>query len=450
MNAYPKLKEKIENLESEAIAIESDMVQYFKSIESRDGSNYNWYYLPTGKLAEKHRTLIMRYEKWYNQSHILIRSYYKEKEKEFVELHDGITDIYSGPDHTPFTKPSTIPVTRRITVSYGISELLQFSGEVRNLVFSCDDFVQKITGLFTKQRAILLALPEVLDFLPSDHTDEKKTELISFEKKVSTSQIPLLDQKFEIALSFPGEYRDKIRQIAEGLSKTLGNQAIFYDKYYEAELARPNLDDILQSIYKKQSKLVVVFLCAEYENKDWCGLEWRAIKELIKSRKDDAIMLIKLEDFDISELKGLFSYDGYLDIRGREESEVISLIISRYQSMGNSKKIPTDISLQKPIPTLNNSDDLGNKVKISQYKEQMNNRGMVLIEGIVQNGSDNLYEVCIRGFVYDLNKIKCGNGLDVVTIDPKGKSRFNITIPTGIGQFFEHKCIVKIETIIEK
>ena len=52
-------------------------------------------------------------------------------------------------------------------------------------------------------------------------------------------------------------------------------------------------------------------LCAEDQAKDWCGLEWRVVREVIKHREADRIMLLRLDDAPIS---GLLLIDGYLDI----------------------------------------------------------------------------------------------------------------------------------------
>ena len=89
-----------------------------------------------------------------------------------------------------------------------------------------------------------------------------------------------------------------------------GKKKIFYDAYHEAELARPNLDTYLQGIYHDQSDYVAIFLCENYSTKEWCGLEWRAIRDLIKRKEDDKIIFIKMGEF---ELPGIFSIDGYLD-----------------------------------------------------------------------------------------------------------------------------------------
>jgi len=136
-------------------------------------------------------------------------------------------------------------------------------------------------------------------------------------------------QRFKIALSFPGEKREFISKIAEDLSDRLGQDSIFYDKYYEAELARPDLDDILQKVYHDNSELVVVFLCEEYTKKEWCGLEWRAVKDLIKKRRDADIMIMRFDDCEIS---GLYSIDGYADLRDRSPKDAADLIYRRLES----------------------------------------------------------------------------------------------------------------------
>lgn len=92
-------------------------------------------------------------------------------------------------------------------------------------------------------------------------------------------------RRFRVALSFPGEIRPLVRKIAQRLARDHGQAHVFYDEYYKSELARPNLDLYLQSIYAEHSDLVVVFVCCDYDKKEWCGLEWRAVRDLIKERK---------------------------------------------------------------------------------------------------------------------------------------------------------------------
>ncbi|MBL7188608.1 MAG: leucine-rich repeat domain-containing protein [Phycisphaerae bacterium] len=135
-------------------------------------------------------------------------------------------------------------------------------------------------------------------------------------------------KRFRVALSFPGEQRDFAEKVADFLGEQFGEDEVFYDKHFEAELARPNADTLVQDIYHDGSELIVVFLCAGYKKKEWCGLEWRAIRDLIKKRKESDIMFIR---FDDTPILGSYSIDGYVDARDRTEREVAELIVRRYQ-----------------------------------------------------------------------------------------------------------------------
>jgi len=136
-------------------------------------------------------------------------------------------------------------------------------------------------------------------------------------------------KRFVIALSFPGERRAFVERVASALAVRVGPERVLYDRYYEAEFARPDLDTYLQRLYHDESELIAVFLCAEYERKDWCGLEWRALRDLIKRRQSASIMPLR---FDATEIPGLFSTDGYVWIDDRREpADIAGLIYQRWQ-----------------------------------------------------------------------------------------------------------------------
>ena len=144
---------------------------------------------------------------------------------------------------------------------------------------------------------------------------------------LAAESIPM-SKRFSVALSFPGEHRDYVEDVAKSLSRTLTRDKVFYDKYYEAELARPNLDIYLQDIYHNQTELVVVMLCKEYDEKEWCGLEFRAIRNLIKERKDDEVMFVRVAQGDV---KGVFGIDGYVDAEGRPAKDIAKVIHERLE-----------------------------------------------------------------------------------------------------------------------
>lgn len=140
----------------------------------------------------------------------------------------------------------------------------------------------------------------------------------------------LQDIQFKVALSFPGEKRRYVSLVAEYLRKKLGNDSVFYDLDYKAQLARPNIDTLLQRIYRRQSELVVIFLCEEYAKKEWCGLEWRAVRDIIKKRDDEKIMFVR---FDNAEIEGVFSIDGYINGSNTSTKRLADMILER---IGNS------------------------------------------------------------------------------------------------------------------
>ena len=113
------------------------------------------------------------------------------------------------------------------------------------------------------------------------------------------------------------------------MAAVLGREKILYDKWYAAEFARLGLGFYLPDLYHNESDLLVVCLCEEYDKKEWCGLEWRAIFDLIKRREYERVMLLRLDQVDIAKIPGFFSIDGYLDIRQMPEADVAAAIRSR-------------------------------------------------------------------------------------------------------------------------
>ncbi len=162
--------------------------------------------------------------------------------------------------------------------------------------------------------------------------------------KMSTSP-----KRFKIALSFSGDQRPFVKEIAEYLSQALGRERILYDFYYEAEFARVDLDTYLQNLYHQESELIAIFLSEGYEEREWCGLEWRAIRDLIKKREIESVMPLR---FDMTEIPGLFSNAGYIWIDERTPQEIAEKILERYRLVvARGTCVPfTTVSSSPPNP----------------------------------------------------------------------------------------------------
>ena len=147
---------------------------------------------------------------------------------------------------------------------------------------------------------------------------------------------PFREMHFEVALSFPGEKRDYVEQVAEELAHLITRESVFYDNWYQPHLAGLNLDLLLQDVYHKRSRLLVVFICEEYERKEWCSVvEWRAIRDLIKNRREEDIMFVR---FDDATVPGVFSIDGSMDARKETPTSIAKAIVER---AGVKTSLPT-------------------------------------------------------------------------------------------------------------
>lgn len=141
----------------------------------------------------------------------------------------------------------------------------------------------------------------------------------------------IIQRRFRVALSFPGERREYVRAVADKLAAVLGRESVLYDEYLAAELARPDLDLYLGMLYREQSDLLVPFLCADYKRKKWCNLEWRQLRDILFALEGDRIMPLR---FDDTAIPGMLAIDGYLAISGRRPDEVAQLILERLGTAG--------------------------------------------------------------------------------------------------------------------
>lgn len=94
------------------------------------------------------------------------------------------------------------------------------------------------------------------------------------------------NRRFAIAVSFPGEHRRFVRNVVKRLAEKLGRDRVFYDEWYQSELLGLNADLKLRHYYREQSELVVPFFSEHYE-KDWCQIEWSAIRAMLRARRNE-------------------------------------------------------------------------------------------------------------------------------------------------------------------
>ena len=123
-----------------------------------------------------------------------------------------------------------------------------------------------------------------------------------------------------------GEKRVFVAEVASILAKHFNEESILYDKFHEAEFARRDLGIYLPELYHQHSELVVVVICPNYDHKQWTGLEWTAVLDLLSRRNDKEVMLCR---FERAGVQGLYSTAGFVELDGRTPAETASLILQR-------------------------------------------------------------------------------------------------------------------------
>ena len=143
----------------------------------------------------------------------------------------------------------------------------------------------------------------------------------------ATNSVP--HRRFRVALSFPGEQRSYIEKVAALLECVHGRDKILYDRFHEAEFARPDLDVYLPNLYRTSSDLICIFLCSDYSRKRFCNLEWRFIRQLIATEDHARIMFLSFDAIAAIPEIGILNGDGYVSIGTRSAIEISMLIDQR-------------------------------------------------------------------------------------------------------------------------
>lgn len=129
-------------------------------------------------------------------------------------------------------------------------------------------------------------------------------------------------ETYEVALSFAGEQRNFVREVA-GVLKA-NDVTVFFDE--EEDLWGKDLAVELSEVYGRRSRFVVIFVSKEYVQKSWTRHERQAALSGRLERRDDSVLPAK---FDDTALPGLPSTIGYLDVRGVDAKTVAKRILRK-------------------------------------------------------------------------------------------------------------------------
>lgn len=133
--------------------------------------------------------------------------------------------------------------------------------------------------------------------------------------------------KYDVALSFAGEDRKYVEEVALFLKKK--NIAVFYDYFEEETLWGKNLISYLEEIYTHKSKYCVIFISQYYVQKEWtCYESAAAMVRLLDSNMKQKEYLLPVK-FDETKVSGVLSTIGFIDGKKKTPDELGNLIIKK-------------------------------------------------------------------------------------------------------------------------
>ena len=132
------------------------------------------------------------------------------------------------------------------------------------------------------------------------------------------------EKEYDVALSFAGEDRPYVSQVAEIL-RAYGVR-IFYDVYEQHSLWGKDLYTHLDDVYRIRSRFCVMFLSRHYRAKLWTNHERKSAQARAFEESGDYILPVRLDN---TEIPGVRPTTGYLDGSKLNPTEVANLICAK-------------------------------------------------------------------------------------------------------------------------
>ena len=126
---------------------------------------------------------------------------------------------------------------------------------------------------------------------------------------------------FDIALSFAGEDRQYVEEVAKVL-RSMGFR-VFYDKYETVSLWGKNLYTHLSEVYLQLARYVVVFISKHYKEKLWTNHERESAQARAFMEKREYILPAR---FDDTQIPGVLPTVGYIDLTGYSPRQFAELV----------------------------------------------------------------------------------------------------------------------------
>jgi hypothetical protein len=159
-----------------------------------------------------------------------------------------------------------------------------------------------------------------------DESNITSSQEVIKKRPRSSKKKPITKHSYDVALSFAGENREYVERVATILRDK--GVSVFYDRFEEVDLWGKNLADHFAEVYAKRSRFIVMFVSEHYAAKPWTNHERKHAQDRALQKQEDVILPVR---FDDTEVPGLPSTIGYLDIRTMTPEDLAERIIKKLE-----------------------------------------------------------------------------------------------------------------------
>jgi hypothetical protein len=129
---------------------------------------------------------------------------------------------------------------------------------------------------------------------------------------------------FDVALSFAGEDRTYVEEVASALKGA--SLSVFYDADYLAETWGENLIEFFDGVYRLRSRFAIMFVSKCYAEKMWTRLERRSALTRAMEERGPYVLPVLLDD---TQLPGLLPSVGHVDSRRVGIDGLVAAVIKK-------------------------------------------------------------------------------------------------------------------------
>ncbi|MDE2875058.1 MAG: TIR domain-containing protein [Gemmatimonadota bacterium] len=163
------------------------------------------------------------------------------------------------------------------------------------------------------------------------HIAEKATASMAFRSGRTTSETtgrakkgPTEAPRYQVALSFAGEQRDYVEEVARHLQSR--SIAVFYDGFEEVGLWGRSGVEAFHAAFAEQSAYVVMFISEAYVSKAWPSHERRSALSRMIEEEDQYILPVR---FDDTRVPGLPADTLYLSAHDYTTAQLATMIAQK-------------------------------------------------------------------------------------------------------------------------